>query len=146
MKIIISNKHAYYQFTIIKKFTSGIILQGSEVKSVKDNRVSINEAFCFIKKGEAFIKGMHISEHKESGRFNHNPTRERKLLLNKKEIEYLNNEVKQKGLTIVPLAIILNDIRLIKIELGLAKGKKVYEKRLKITNRIIDKEIKNNLF
>ena len=109
MKPITKNKKAYFSYEILEKHTAGIKLQGSEVKSIKDNKVSIAEAYCFITGGEMFIKGMHVAEYKQGGtHFNHEPVRDRKLLLKKKEIKKLSEKMLQKGLTIVPLEIILS--------------------------------------
>ena len=142
-KKITVNRKAYFEYEILEKFTAGIILQGSEVKSIRANKVSINEAYCYIKDGEAFIKNMHISEYSKIGKFtNHDPIRDRKLLLNKKEISKLYGEIKQKGLTIIPLSIIFNDYGLIKLEIGLAKGKKLFDKRESARLKSINKQLK----
>lgn len=141
--IITKNKKAFFEFTILEKLIAGIQLQGSEVKSIKRSNVSISEAYCYIKDGEIFIKGMHISEFKEGGTHNnHEPLRERKLLLKKKEIIKLQEKLSQKGLTIVPLCIILSDTGFIKIEIGLAKGKNLYDKKTTIKLRDLDRELK----
>jgi SsrA-binding protein len=130
MKLITKNKRAYYEYEILEKYTAGIQLVGSEVKSIKASNVSIVEAYCFITNNEIFIKGMHVSEHKEGGKYNnHQPLRERKLLLNKKEIIKLFEKSTQKGLTIIPLGVIVSNTGFIKIEVGLCKGKKLYDKR-----------------
>lgn len=146
MKSIIKNKKAYFEFSILEKYTAGIKLQGSEVKSIKNGKVSITEAYCIISNGEVFIKGMHISEHKEGGKFNnHQPVRDRKLLLNKAEIIKLEQKSSQKGLTIVPLEIILSKTGFVKVEIGLAKGKKLYDKRDSIKERDLKREVERNL-
>lgn len=146
MSIIVRNKKASYEYEFIETFTSGIKLLGSEVKSIRGNKVSISEAYCYIKDGEIFIKGMHISEYKQSGTYsNHEPTRLRVLLLNKKEILKLDEGIKQKGLTIVPTSVIINNRGLIKIELALCRGKKNHDKRndlkIKDINREVDREL-----
>jgi len=129
-KQITNNRKAYYEYQILEKFIAGIQLQGSEVKSIKANNIIIEDGFCIIRNGEVFIKNIHIGEYKQSGKNNnHDPLRERKLLLTKKEITNLEAKVKQKGLTLIPLAILLSDIGFIKLELGLGKGKKTYDKR-----------------
>jgi SsrA-binding protein len=135
-KVVVKNKKALFEYQIIERFTAGIKLKGSEVKSIRDSNVTIGEAYCFIFNGEAFIKNMYISEHKQGGRpNNHDPLRERKLLLKKKEIISLNESIKQKGLTIVPLCIILSDTGFVKLEIGLAKGKNLYDKRISIKEK-----------
>lgn len=146
MKKICVNKRAYFEYTILDKYIAGIQLKGSEVKSIRLNNVNINESHCFIQEGEMFIKNMHVSEHKQGGiHNNHIPIRDRKLLLKKKEIFTLNNKVKQKGLTIVPLAILLSPTGYIKIEIGLAKGKNTYNKKETIKLRDLDRDMKNGI-
>ena len=142
MKLIIKNRTAYFEYSIIDKYIAGIKLKGSEVKSIKLNNVNINEAHCFIQDGEIFIKNMHVSPHKQGGiHNNHIPIYDRKLLLNKKEILTLKDKVKQKGLTLVPLAILLTPTGYIKIEIGLAKGKNNYDKRVSIKLKDLDREM-----
>ena len=146
-KQICVNRKAYFEYQILEKFIAGIQLVGSEVKSIRSSKVSIGEAYCFIKDDEIFIKGMHVTEHKEGGiHNNHIPVRDRKLLMKKKEIIKLNEKIGEKGLTIVPLAIILSDFGLIKLEIGLAKGKNLYDKRIDSRLKTLNKEIKDNLF
>jgi SsrA-binding protein len=144
VKLVTKNRRIYFEYTILDKYTAGIQLKGSEVKSIKLNNVNMNEAHCFIHDGEMFIKNMHVSEHKQGGTHNnHVPIRDRKLLLKKKEIFTLNEKVKQKGLTIVPLAILLSPTGYIKIEIGLAKGKNTYDKKETIKLRDLDRDMKN---
>lgn len=146
MKSISKNKRAYFEYNILEKYIAGIQLQGSEVKSIRDSKVSIVEAYCFITNDELFIKGMHVAEHKEAGKYlNHQPIRDRKLLMKKKEIVKLRENVSQKGLTIVPLEIILSNTGFIKLEIGLAKGKHLYDKKQSIKLRDLDRDIKNNV-
>ena len=141
-KLISKNKKAFYEYQILEQHTAGIQLKGSEVKSIKANNVNMSESYCIIKDGEIFIKNMHISEHKQGGQHNnHEPLRDRKLLLKKKEITNLYDKVKQKGLTIVPLSIILSDTGFVKLEIGLAKGKNLYDKRVASRLKTLDKEI-----
>ena len=146
MKTIVKNKRGYYEYTILEKYVAGIKLQGSEVKSIRSGKVSIVEAYCFIVNDEIFIKGMHIAEHKEGGiHNNHIPIRDRKLLMNKKEIVKLKQQISQKGLTIVPLEVILTNIGFIKLELGLAKGKNLHDKRETIKEKDLKRELERNL-
>jgi SsrA-binding protein len=141
MDIINKNKKAYFEYEILDKFTAGIVLIGTEVKSIKESKVSISEAYCTITDGEIYILGMHVSDYKKIKHTNHAPLRNRKLLLNRKEIDKLSKSIKEKGLTIVPLSVFISDTGLIKIEIGLAKGKKVYDKR----ESIKEKDQKRNL-
>jgi SsrA-binding protein len=146
MKKICLNKKAQFQYHILDKYIGGIQLRGSEVKSIKKGDVNLSEAYIIIENGEAFLKNMHVSEHKQGGRANnHIPLRVRKLLLHKKEINELDDKVKQKGLTLVPLSIILSDIGLIKIEIGLVRGKKDYDKREAIKEKDLKREESRNL-
>jgi SsrA-binding protein len=146
MKSITKNKRAYFEYSILEKHIAGIQLQGSEVKSIKASKVSIAEAYCFISNGEIFIKGMHVTEHKEGGTHNnHQPVRDRKLLMKKKEILKLHEKMSQKGLTIVPLEIILSNTGFVKLEIGLAKGKNLYDKRVSNKEKDLDREMQRNL-
>jgi SsrA-binding protein len=145
MKSITKNKKAYFEYQILDKYTAGIQLQGSEVKSIRASKVSISEAYCFISNGELFIKGMHVTEHKEGGKYNnHQPVRDRKLLLKKKEILKLDELISQKGLTIIPLELILTTTGFIKLEIGLAKGKNLYDKRVSIKDKDLKRELERN--
>lgn len=146
MKSIAKNKKAYFEYFILDKFTAGIKLVGSEVKSIRAGKVSIVEAYCYINNGEIFIKGMHVSEHKEGGKYNnHQPIRDRKLLMNKKEIIKLSENISQKGLTIVPLEVMLSSTGFIKVEIGLAKGKHLYDKRNTLKENDLKRETERNI-
>jgi SsrA-binding protein len=142
MNIITKNKRVTFEYEIIQKLTAGIQLFGGEVKSIRNHKVSISESYCYISGGEIYINGMHISEYKQSGNYdNHEPLRDRKLLLNKSEINKLKNDVEQKGLTIIPTSVIINDYGLIKIEIALSRGKKLHDKRNDIKKRDIEREL-----
>lgn len=142
MKVIVKNKKSNFEYEIIQKLTAGIQLLGSEVKSIRDNKVSISESYCYINKGEAYIKGMHVSEYKKTGNYdNHDPIRDRKLLLNKSEIIKLTESLEQKGLTIIPVSVIINEHGFVKIEIALAKGKKIHDKRESIKKRDLEREL-----
>lgn len=145
MNIIIENRKAAFEYFIIERMLAGIKLIGTEVKSIRQSKASISEAYCHIINGEIFIKGMHVSDYKEIKHTNHEPTRDRKLLLNKKEINKLSKAIKEKGLTIIPLAIKLSDSGFIKIEIGLAKGKKAPDKREAIKEKDIKRELEKNI-
>jgi SsrA-binding protein len=121
-------------------------LHGSEIKPIKDSRLSINEAYCYISDDELFVKGMYVAEHKGNVKnYNHDTTRDRKLLAKKIEIERLKQKIGEKGLTIVPLEVVLTDKGLIKIIIGLSKGKNVRDKRLSIKEKDIQKDLKRSL-
>lgn len=136
-KIInIKNKRARFEYELIDEYTAGIILTGTEIKSIRNSKASITESFCeFNQKGELFTVNMHIEEYAFGTRFNHKPKAQRKLLLNKKELNKLYKEVKNGGLTIVPLRLFINDKGFAKIRIALARGKKLYDKRETIKDR-----------
>ena len=136
-KIInIKNKRARFEYELIDEYTAGIILTGTEIKSIRNSKASIAESFCeFNQKGELFTVNMHIEEYAFGTRFNHKPKAQRKLLLNKKELNKLYKEVKNGGLTIVPLKLFINEKGFAKIRIALARGKKLYDKRETIKDR-----------
>jgi|TARA_B100001059_G_scaffold58170_1_gene53469 SsrA-binding protein len=136
-KIInIKNKRARFEYELIDEYTAGIILTGTEIKSIRNSKASITESFCeFNQKGELFTVNMHIEEYAFGTRFNHKPKAQRKLLLNKKELNKLYKEVKNGGLTIVPLRLFINEKGFAKIRIALARGKKLYDKRETIKDR-----------
>ena len=132
----IKNKRARFEYELIEEYTAGIILTGTEIKSIRNSKASIAESFCeFNNKGELFTVNMHIEEYAFGTRFNHKPKAQRKLLLNKKELNKLYKEVKNGGLTIVPLKLFINDKGFAKIRIALARGKKLYDKRETIKDR-----------
>ncbi len=146
--ILNKNKRAYYEYKFTDEFITGIVLLGSEMKPIRNNEVSISEAYCFVQDGEVFIKGMHISEYKLSGKYDtHEPLRTRKLLLNRKEINQIQNKISQKGMTLIPINIHTTETGLVKLKIGLGKGKKLYDKRETLKSRDIkidiDRERKN---
>lgn len=129
MKILSNNRRAFFEYEILEEFEAGLVLVGTEVKSIKDGKVNIKEAYIEIRQGEAYIVGMHVSPYKEGSMRNVDPYRERKLLLNKREIKKLHAEVAQAGLTIIPLKIYRDNKGLVKLQIALARGKKLYDKR-----------------
>ena len=128
MKLIASNKKAYHEYFIHDTYEAGLVLTGTEIKSIRDSKANINDAYISIKNNEAYIIGMHIAKYSMGNIFNHKETRDRKLLLHKKEILKLNQKIQLKGLTIVPLKLYI-DKGLAKLEIGVAEGKKLYDKR-----------------
>lgn len=127
-KLICNNKKAYHEFFIEEKFEAGMVLTGTEVKSLRMGRVNLHDAFAQVRSGEAFLNNLHISPYEFGNRENHDPDRMRKLLLHKKEIEKLFSKIREQGYTLIPLRLYFKD-GLVKAELGLAKGKKLYDKR-----------------
>ncbi len=138
----INNKATYHEYFIEQTYTAGMVLTGTEVKSLRAGKASFNDAYCFMHKGELFVKSLHISEYKLGTIYNHLPTQERKLLLNKKELKKLENKIKEKGYTIVPLKIFFNEDGWAKLEIGLGKGKKLHDKRETIKQRDSDRELR----
>ncbi len=134
--INIKNKRARFEYELLDKYLAGIVLSGTEIKSIRYGRASITESFCeFNDRGELFIVNMQVDEYSHGSHYNHKPKAERKLLLNKRELKKLEREVKTSGLTIVPLNLFINDNGLAKINIALAKGKKLYDKRENIKER-----------
>lgn len=133
--IRIPNKKASFQYNLLKKYSAGIELKGTEVKAIRMSKVSINEAFCYFKKDEVFIKNMNVGEYDFGSYLNHNPNRERKLLLKKTEINQLHTKVKERGYTIIPLELWINERGFVKLDIALAQGKKVFDKRTSIKDR-----------
>ena len=125
---ILVNKRAYHDFAVLQTYEAGIALEGTEVKSVKTGEISFQDGFCLIKNGELFLRNVNISQYPFGNLNNHEPLRERKLLLHKGEILKLSSKVKEKGLTIVPLKVYTKNGK-VKVEIGLAKGKKLFNKR-----------------
>lgn len=134
MKLIANNKKAYHDFFILDTYEAGIALHGTEVKSLRMGKCSVKESFIRIENGEVFIYGMHISPYEKGNIFNKDPLRVKKLLLHKTEINKLLGKTQEKGMSIVPLKVYLKG-SLVKVEIGLAKGKKLYDKRQDITKK-----------
>lgn len=140
-KINIKNKRAYFDYEILEKFTAGIVLTGTEVKSVRSGKVSLGDSYCFIRDGEIFVRGMQIAEYKFGTYNNHNPERERKLLLERKDIKRLERKTKETGNTIVSLRLYFSETGYAKLRIGLAKGKKQYDKRETIKQKDAKRQI-----
>lgn len=141
----LKNRSAYYEFAIEDKFIAGMVLTGTEIKSIRQSRVSFNDSFCYFSKGELFVRSLHINEYSHGAYANHDPLRERKLLLTKRELRKMEGKIKEKGFTIVPLRIFLSEKGLAKMEIGLGRGKKLHDKRESIKQRDTQREIKRYL-
>lgn len=140
--INIKNRKAKFQYEILDKYTAGIKLVGTEIKSIREGKASIAESFCeFNEQGELFVVNMTIQEYSHASHFNHNPKNERKLLLQKKELKKLYKEVRNSGLTIIPLNLFINDRGYAKLVISLAKGKKLYDKREDIKKRETSRQL-----
>lgn len=128
-KIEIKNKRATFDYEILDVLTAGIVLTGTEIKSLRAGKANLTDSYCIIEKDEAYVRNMHISEYEKGGHYNHEPKRERKLLLNRSEINKWHTKLKEKGLTMVPLKLFINPKGLAKLDVGLARGKKTFDKR-----------------
>lgn len=138
----ISNRKAYYEYNIEAKYIAGLVLTGTEIKSLRAGKASFNDSYCIFNKGELFVKSLHIAEYNFGTHYNHEPLQERKLLLHKKELRKLENKIKEKGYSIIPLKIFIAANGFAKMEIGLGKGKKIYDKRETIKARESDRDIK----
>lgn len=144
--INIKNRKASYEYEFIDKYTAGIVLYGSEIKSIKQGKVSLQEGYCYFHNDELFVKSINIGEYSQANRFNHNPTRERKLLLNKKELKKLQNKLKDVGLTIVPTRMFISDRGFAKLDIALAKGKKMHDKRDAIKTKDVRRDMERGRY
>ncbi|MFN4006053.1 MAG: SsrA-binding protein SmpB [Chitinophagaceae bacterium] len=138
----LNNRQAYFHYHIYDKYVAGIVLLGTEVKSIREGKVSFNDSFCLLDKGELWVRGMYIAEYALGTTNNHIAVHDRKLLLTKRELKRIAAKLKEQGYTIVPLRIFFNDKNLAKLEIGIAKGKKLYDKRETIKQRDTAREIK----
>lgn len=139
-KVISTNRKAFHDFSIFDKFIAGIVLTGTEIKSIRKGMLNLKDSFAKIEDGEVFLYNMHISPYEQGNRYNHKPDRVRKLLLNKQEIMKMLGKIKKDGYAIVPLELFLSH-GFAKIEIGLAKGKKNYDKREAIAKKTQDRDI-----
>ncbi len=143
VKVISLNRRARFDYSVDESLECGIELKGSEVKSIKDGRISFSDAYAEVRDGEIWLKNFHISEYVFSSIFGHDPDRPKRLLLHKQEIKRIDRRVREKGNTLIPLSIYLKK-GLVKLELGLCKGKKAYDKRASIKERDIDRELRRD--
>lgn len=134
-EINIRNKKAGFEFEVIDRFTAGIVLHGSEIKSIREGKVNMGDAYCLFRDGELWIRNLNIAELRQAGVWQHDPLRMRKLLLNKRELKKLHTSVKEKGLTIIPLRMFLSERGYAKLDIALARGKKIHDKRVSIRER-----------
>ena len=141
----IKNRSAHHDYFIEEKYNAGMVLVGTEIKSIRDGKVSFTDSFCIFHHGELWVKNMHIAEYRFGTTNNHIAVHDRKLLLQKKELRRLEGRMKDKGFTILPLRIFFNEKGLAKLEIGLGRGKKLYDKRETIKERDTEREIKRYL-
>jgi len=136
------NRKAHFEYFFEATYIAGVVLSGTEVKSLRAGKVSFNDSYCIFDKGELYVRSLHISEYSFGTMTNHEPLQERKLLLNKRELHKLETKIKEKGYSIIPVRIFFSEKGLAKIEIGLGKGKKLYDKRNTIKERESDRDIK----
>ena len=141
----IRNRSAYHEYYIEDKYDAGMVLMGTEVKSIREGKVSFVDSFCFFQKGELWVRNLHIAEYRFGTTNNHIAVHDRKLLLNRKELRKLEGKLKDKGYTIIPLRIFFNEKGLAKMEIGLGRGKKLHDKRDTLKQRDAEREMKRYL-
>ncbi|WP_247235838.1 SsrA-binding protein SmpB [Telluribacter sp. SYSU D00476] len=139
-KVNIENRRASFEYFFLETFSAGMMLTGTEIKSIRQGKANLQDAYCLFMGEELFIRNMHISPYTEGTHYNHEPLRDRKLLLTKRELRRLNDKLKDQGLTIIPVRLYTSDRGLAKLEVALAKGKKLYDKRESIKEKDIKRE------
>lgn len=139
--ILVKNKKARFEFEWLDTFQTGIVLQGTEIKAIRLNKVNLQESYCYISRGEVFVKGLHIGQYEFGTHYNHEEKRERKLLLKRQEIDKIKKRMEEKGLTLIPTKLFLNARGLAKLEIALAKGKKIHDKRDSIKEKDAKREL-----
>jgi SsrA-binding protein len=141
--IIVRNKKAYHDYLILERIEAGVALLGTEVKSVRSGNVNLRDGYCFVRNGEVFLRNVHIGKYPFANRLDHDPVRERKLLLHRSEIRKLQAKIREKGFTLIPLQMHLKGGR-IKVEIGLVRGKRQYEKKEDIKKRDISRDLRES--
>ncbi len=144
IKVVATNRKAGHEFFLLEHFEAGLVLQGTEIKSIRAGQISLAEAYVRVDGREAWLMDAHVAPYEQAGRFNHDPRRPRKLLLHRSEVRQLWENVRQKGVTIVPLRVYIKEGRA-KVEIAIAKGKKLYDKRQTIAKRDSEREMERNL-
>ena len=139
--INIRNKQAGFEYQLLDTYVAGLVLQGTEIKSIREGKVNLQEGYCYINNGELFVKNINISPYAQGTHYNHEPMRERKLLLKKTELKKIESKMKEKGLTLVPLRLFITQRGFAKLEIALAKGKKQFDKRESIKERDVKREL-----
>jgi SsrA-binding protein len=141
-KISIRNRRASFDYSFIENYTAGMVLVGTEIKSIRLGKASLVDSFCYFRAGELYVRNLNISIYTEGNVYNHEPTRERKLLLSKRELEKLEKKMKDQGLTIIPVCLFTSDSGYAKLEIALAKGKKLFDKREDMKAKDVDRDLK----
>jgi len=140
-----NNRQAYFNYLIEDKYDAGIVLLGTEVKSIREGKISFNDAYCLFDKNELWLRGLYIAEYKLGTANNHIAVHDRKLLLTGRELKRIQAKMKEKGFTLIPLRIFFNEKNLVKIEIGLARGKKVHDKRESIKEKDVQRELSRSM-
>ena len=144
--INIRNRQATFEYEILDKYYAGIVLTGTEIKSIREGKVNLQDGYCYINKGEVFVKGVNITPYAQGTHYNHEATRERKLLVKRSDLKQLEGKVEEKGLTLIPHRLFINDRGLAKMEIALGKGKKLHDKRQSIKEREAKRELNKMRF
>jgi SsrA-binding protein len=139
--INIKNRQAGFEYELLDRYVAGMVLMGTEIKSIREGKVNLQDGYCYLSNGEVFVKGINITPYAQGTHYNHDATRERKLLLKRSEIRKLEGKVEEKGLTLVPTRLFINDRGMAKLEFALAKGKKIHDKRDSIKERDAKREL-----
>ena len=139
--INIRNRQAGFEYELLDKYVAGMVLTGSEIKSIREGKVNLQDGYCYLNNEELFVKGINITPYAQGSHYNHEATRERKLLLKKTEIRKIENKVEEKGLTLIPTRLFINERGLAKLEIAIAKGKKLHDKRDSIKDREAKREL-----
>jgi SsrA-binding protein len=142
--ISIPNKRAKFEYVFLEEYSAGMVLTGTEIKSIRQGKVNMSDAYCIFNGTELFVKNLNIAKYEMGTHYNHEPLRERKLLLNKKELKKLTNKLTDKGLTIIPTRLFIADSGIAKLEIALAKGKKLFDKRETIKERDVSRDYQRN--
>lgn len=137
----VKNRQASFQYELLDKYIAGIVLTGTEIKSIREGKINLQDGYCYLNNGEVFVKGVNITPYAQGTHYNHEATRERKLLLKRSEIKKLEGKVAEKGLTLIPLRLFINDRGFAKLEIALGKGKKLHDKRESIKEREAKREL-----
>lgn len=139
--INIRNKQASFQFELLDKMVAGLALKGTEIKSIREGKVNLQDGYCYFARGEAFVKGINITPYAQGTHYNHEASRERKLLMKRSELKKLEARVEEKGLSLIPIRLFINDRGLAKLEIALARGKKLHDKRDSIKEKDLKREL-----
>jgi len=139
--INIRNRQASYEYELLEKYVAGVVLTGTEIKSIREGKVNLQDGYCFFKNGELFVRGINITPYAQGTHYNHEATRERKLLMRRTELRKLEHRSEEKGLTLVPVRLFINDRGFAKIEIALGRGKKMHDKRDSIREKDVKREL-----